>query len=454
MAVTFVGLAYGARGQFKEAGECGGLALKLLDRFPQTVGSIHAEVMMAATSCIFSYTKPFNKCLDLWLEAHSIGLRTGNTEKAGTAIIAYGFTYFSCGLPLSSLQLDLHDFENEAIQFNLPSTILASFKIFEQFFLNLQEPPSSDPTMLKGQAMDQDEMLASFQGNAHRMTKRDIDTFRLVLAIIYGKLDAAELLIGPLEQFSDHDQLYVRSSMRRLFMALAGFKLCRTCGKRRFRPMACKVSKEFRDSLKRGNVNALPFYIMLYAEESPSKDKYENAIRSCARLGLIHYEAYMCEQAGLYFLEEEQKDEEWAEFYLAQAVTLYSDWGAVGKVQQLRLDHSRLLRSQLVRERAKSALKGRTRYDPLHADLLKDFDYERIQTSTIKALSLSSISSSSSSMPAGYLSNHKNSNESMDYGNDKSIALSREDACELLDNSTSNSSCHDMGDFTFSGMLS
>ncbi|KAL7556270.1 hypothetical protein ACA910_006335 [Epithemia clementina (nom. ined.)] len=372
IAISFFGMAHADQGQFKEASEYGDLALKLLDRFPQAVGSIHAQVMTAVTSGIFSFTKPFNKCLDLWLEAHSIGLRTGNTEKAGTAIIAYAFTYVTCGLPLRSLQSDLHDFEKEALQFNLPSTILANFKMFEQFFLNLQEPPSSDPTMLKGHAMDQDEMLASFQGNAHRMTKRDIDSFRLVLAIIYGKLDAAELLIGHLEQFLDVDQLYVRSSMRRAFMALAGFKLCRTYGKRRFRRMARKIMKEFRESLKRGNVNALPFYNMLYAEVSPSKDKYENAIRSCARLGLIHYEAYMCEQAGLFYLEVGQKDKEWAEFYLAQAVTLYSNWGADGKVEQLQTDHSWVLQSSLIQERASTALKGRRRYEAVQTDLLSD----------------------------------------------------------------------------------
>ncbi|KAL7556262.1 hypothetical protein ACA910_006328 [Epithemia clementina (nom. ined.)] len=388
MAIAFLGMSHGAEGRLKEASEYGEMALKLVNRFPQTVGSIHAMVVTAVTGGIFTHTKPLSKCLDLWLEGHHLGLRTGNMEKAGICILAYAFTYITCGLPLSALQSDLYQYEKEVVQFNLPGTILANYQIFQQTFLNLQEL-KPDPTLLNGDAMDQDKMLASFQGNAYRMTKRDIDTFRLLLAITYGKWDTAETLIGELEPFLEADQFYVRSAMRRTVMALAAFKISRSNGRRKLRLMARKILKDFNEALKKGNVNVLPLHTMLNAEESPSKEKYENAIRSCARLGLVHFEAYMCEQAGLYFLEPEQKDDEWAEFYLAQAVTLYADWGAHGKAQQLRTDHVRLLRSSLVRERANTALKGRSRYSSTHTDLLMDFDFERLSTSTINSTSSS-----------------------------------------------------------------
>ncbi|KAL7556267.1 hypothetical protein ACA910_006332 [Epithemia clementina (nom. ined.)] len=491
MAIGTLGMSHGAQGQFKEANEYGELALQLMDRFPQTVGSMHALVTISVTSGIFIHTKPLNKCLDLWLEAHHIGLRTGNTEKAGAAVLGYAFTYITCGLPLGPLQSDLYQYEKEVVQFNLAGTIRANFQIFEQFILNLQqEPPSSDPTMLKGEAMDQDKMLASFQGNAHRMTKRDIDTFRLLLAVIYGKWDTAEHLIGELEPSLDTDHFYVRSSMRGSTMALAAFHISRSNGKRKLRQMARKILKEFRDALKKGNVNALPLHTMLNAEESPSKEKYEHAIRSCARLGLIHFEAYMCERAGLYFLQdtgEVPKDEEWAEFYLAQAVTLYADWGAHGKAQQLRTDHVRLLRSSLVRERANTALKGRSRYSSTHTDLLMDFEFERLSTNSINAsssllLSSSSSSSSSSSLLTKSASSSNSSsnmalaqstsrdrsgkntrsNTSKTHSNkkhttddaDETMTSTTEDSSEHDDSNNGSSSDFAMGDFVYTSPLS
>ena len=380
MAIVSLGICYALQGQYKEANEYGEMGLKLVDRFPQAVGSIHAQAMLAANSGIFTSTKPLNKCLDRWLEGHHLGLRTGNTEKAGMGILAYAMTYITCGLPLGPLQSDLQEYEKEAIQFNLPGTIVAVFKILQQFILNLREPVPN-PTFLKGDAMDQDKLLATFHGSANNMTKRDINTFRLVLSLIYGEWHTAEQLLGYLEPFLATDQFVIRALLRRSTMGLVAFKVGRTNGKRKFRQMARKITKDFRDDLKRGNVNALPLYTMLEAEESPSRERYDKAIRSCARLGLIHFEAYMCEQAGQYFLESDKKDEGgWAEFYLAQAVMLYADWGAMGKAQQLKKAHERLLRSSSLRERANTALKGRSRYSSSHTDLLKDFDLERLST--------------------------------------------------------------------------
>ena len=406
MAIVILGGAHRQQGNYKDANECGELGLKLLDRFPQTVGSLHAAVMGMVLGGIFCTTRPLNKCLDLWLEAHHVGLRTGRTEKAGGAILAYALTYITCGLPLGPLLSDLYQYEKEVIQFNLPGTVLAVFKILQQFILNLQDERVLDPVRLKGKAMDANELLSSFHGNALTMTERDVNTFRLMLATIYGDMDAAERLIGKLEPFLESDVFYVRSSIRRSTVALAAFKISRTNGKRRLLLLARKLMKEYRDVLKKGNVNALPLYTMLEAEESPSKERYDHAIRMCARLGLLHFEAYMCEQAGLYFLEE-NKDEDWAEFYLAQAFCLNEDWGARAKAQKLKRDHPRLLRSSdsSMRERANSALKGRTRYSSSHADLLKDFDWERLSSSTISSSgSSSSISGTSTSRSGGLLS--------------------------------------------------
>merc|ERR1712137_472728 len=108
------------------------------------------------------------------------------------------------------------------------------------------------------------------------------------------------------------------------------------------------MHKFFTTDMKYGSVNAFPIVTMFEAEESPSKEKYDKAIKACARLGLVHHEAYMCERAGDFFLE--QNDEGWGEHYLAEAILLYGEWGATGKADCLTDDYSSILRRSSLRE--------------------------------------------------------------------------------------------------------
>lgn len=210
------------------------------------------------------------------------------------------------------------------------------------------------------------------------MTRRDIYTFRLVLAIIFGYWEMAEILVDSLEPFITNDGFVVRAGLRRTATALACLKLFRINGRRKHKTTSRKIMQGLEKESKHGNVNAHPLYLMLLSEESPSKEKYENGIRACARLGLVHFEAYLCERAAEFFLK--LRDEGWAEYYMEQAFVLYEDWGAHGKASRLKEEHSELLKSSNFREKATTALKGRSRYSSEHVDLLKDFDWQRLSS--------------------------------------------------------------------------
>jgi predicted ATPase len=378
-AFAVIGLAIQLRldGHYQEANEYAELAIKLIGKFPQKLGSRHAAVISMAAGEVFSASRPFNDALDLWLEAHHIALRTGDTEKAAISILGYSYTYFCVGLPLKPLKLDLVAYGQEARQFNMPYTVQVVFLIVQQTILNLQTTVDH-PTVLKGDAMDQDEVLDKLEGNGRKMTKRDIDSFRLILACVYNDWNEAEKLLDALEPFLGTDSVIARSHIRMTQMGLAALVVGRARGKKKYHSMGRKILKMYKHDLKKGAVNAHPILLMLKAEDSPSKERYNNAIKACARLGLIHHEAYMCERTGLWFLE--QNDEGWAEFYLAQAYVLYGDWGATGKANQMKEDHQELLKSSSLGEKANSALKGRSRYSSEHADLLKEVTWSRLSS--------------------------------------------------------------------------
>jgi len=242
----------------------------------------------------------------------------------------------------------------------------------------LEQDNVARPAILKGDAMDEDQVLSGLNGNGFRMTQRDIYSFRLLLAIVFGYWEMAEMLVNLLEAYLMNDGFIVRSAMRRSTVALACLKLYHMKGKKKHRTIAKKIMKEVEKDLKNGSINSHSLYLMLQAEESPSKERYDSGIRGCARLGLIHFEAYLCERAAEFFLE--RNDEGWAEYYLGQAFVLYEDWGARGKANRLKDEHLELLKSSNLREKASTALRGRSRYNSEHLDAVKDFNWEQLSS--------------------------------------------------------------------------
>lgn len=377
ISIAWVGTFLRKKGLLKEADEYGELAMKVMKRYPLKIGSVLNHMLPMLGGTLFSATRPLNKILDLFLESHQVSLKTGSTERASSSIMAYTITYIAVGLPLGPLKSDLVQYATEARQFNVPQTIGAIFQILEQTIINLQEVVEN-PASLKGRVMDEDVMLEKLQGNGQRMTKRDIYTFRLFLAVIYGDMDTAEIMLEELESFQK-DLFIVRAHVRRTAMALAALRLGHTTGKKKYRTLGTKLMKDFGSEAKTGNVNAHPIYTMLQAELHRSKEHYDNAIRSCSRLGLLHYSAYLSERAAEFFLKE--KDVGWAEFYMAQSFAMYDEWGATGKSKQLEAKYPDLVGSSTLKGKARFSLKGRTRYSSSHSDLLRDMDWERMSGS-------------------------------------------------------------------------
>jgi hypothetical protein len=141
-----------------------------------------------------------------------------------------------------------------------------------------------------------------------------------------------------------------------------------------------KIIRLFLAETEMGSVNAHPILQMLQAEEKPSKELYDKAIKSCGRSGLIQHQAYMYERAGIYLLNME-KDEGGGEFYLTQASLLYNDWGALGKVEQMKDQYTFLASgnssstagSSSGGGRVNTSLKGRSRHEKGLVDAMKSF---------------------------------------------------------------------------------
>ena len=283
--------------------------------------------MCIVNATILPLLRPFHQSLEPLLKAYRVGLRAGDTEFAINSAMAYSLVYMCIGLPLGPLEPDVISFGKEAVQFGLSYSVVAMFEIFRQTILNLQTDVET-PTVLCGDAMDQEKMLSNLEGNARAMTLRDISTFQLILACIYGDLDTAEKMFEASDLSSGSDMSLPRVHLRRTYHGLAAFMLGHRRGKKKYLALGRKIMKEVRSYVKLGSVNEHPILLMLEAEESLSIASYDAAIKACARSGLVHHVAYMNERAGIHLLEK--NDEREAEFYLTRAMELYEDWGLSG----------------------------------------------------------------------------------------------------------------------------
>lgn len=322
--------------------------------------------------------RSFNNCLNELVEGRADCLRSGIPKDAVLASLAYSTAYLCVGLPLASIESDLISFAEDAKQFGSPYTVQQVFLFFRQAIANLQNKVDH-PTVLTGGVMDQEQELKKVEGHGREMSLRDINTQRLMLSCVYGDWDTAETLMDDLEQYINvTDSFYFRFHYRRCYMGLAGFALSRNASstkkRKKYLAMGKKILKSFTTEMKDGSVNAYPIVAMLEAEESPSKEKYNKAIKACARLGLVHHEAYMCERAGDFF--DGQKDEGWSEFYVAQAILLYGEWGATGKADRLTESYSHILTRSSLRESVNSSLQGRSRYSSKELDALRTINWE------------------------------------------------------------------------------
>lgn len=110
----------------------------------------------------------------------------------------------------------------------------------------------------------------------------------------------------------------------------------------RYRVRAEKIRKTMMKWMKCGNPNVVYFVEFLTAEHFALKSKldkaeehYRKAIVFTARTGHLHHSGLFNERYAD-FLHIKRKDVNEAKYRLGESIRYYEEWGASGKVQQLK----------------------------------------------------------------------------------------------------------------------
>ena len=154
-------------------------------------------------------------------------MQTGDINNGFTQAMNYGYCYLFVGLRLAPLEADMQSFGEESRQFGLPMSLQVQFPIFQQTALNLQGKARDNPTLLNGDAMDQEDWLKKVEGQAQSMTFRDICTFRLLLACVFRDLESAKQLLDDFLPFPVFNPVIARAHLRQVFAGLVAFPLSR-----------------------------------------------------------------------------------------------------------------------------------------------------------------------------------------------------------------------------------
>lgn len=254
----------------------------------------------------------------------------------------------------------MDNFQKETRQYGMPIALGVLFAIMRQTVLNLTDPAVGNKTLLRGKAMDEVFILGSMEGKVHKMTLRDISTFRLLLACIFYDLDAASKALDIVSSHPFKDLSIARLHLRVTYLGVAAFLLWHERGNKQHKKIGRKAIGLMKSFAKNGSVNASMSLIILQALEAPSQAMYDKAIAVCGRSGLLNFQAFLNERAGEYCLLND--DIGWGRDYLTRARDLYEDWGAESKVVMMAESHP-FLRVPLIREGSKNtSLRARSRH--------------------------------------------------------------------------------------------
>uniref|UniRef100_A0A7S4JG53 Orc1-like AAA ATPase domain-containing protein n=1 Tax=Odontella aurita TaxID=265563 RepID=A0A7S4JG53_9STRA len=328
------GQAYRMDEKFEKGQLFGNIAIKLSDRFRRGLKTKAWNIIFLHGGLLPLYQPPKASLRPL-LEGHKTAILHGITEVSLGCALASIYILFAIGHPMNSLiEQKILLYENMCKNYNQQG-FGTTFRTLRQFYHNLCGK-SCNPTVLKGDAFDEEETLSKLEGNARKMALRDSSSLRLQLAYIFCEEGTMKDMIEILSDYPLQDVMAPRQHVRLTFLGLASLSL-KDKGKHKCSEVGVKVVKYFKNLAKIGSVSARPVYLCLKAVSTPGKKAYDEAISACSECNLTHLEAIMSERCSLFF--QKKDDTEQMRNYLTKAYWLYSDWGAIAKVDQLKSSH-------------------------------------------------------------------------------------------------------------------
>jgi len=157
--------------------------------------STEARTLFVANYFVLSWTEPLHNILKPLSRAYEVGMETGDTDSATWAIWGMVHSALMAGRHLEKLELDhrMYFKQTEELQRDSQRHSLA---ITWQFILNLMGR-SDNPTVLTGEAMEEESMRATLSRQEYQSTNKVLHGIKVILHTIFGEYGhGAELALA------------------------------------------------------------------------------------------------------------------------------------------------------------------------------------------------------------------------------------------------------------------
>ena len=332
-----LGFIYCAYMQDFEFGyELGRLGIQLMEALD--LKEINCRVSNSFNGGIRFYREPLSASLEPLLEAHKMGIETGDFFDAGRSALARCQIAFMCGKKLNWLKGEL-----STLKLALEKTdyIIGSpqLEMLTKAVTILMEEPSP----LSSGIMDQFHRVTGAEFVYHEHSHFSYQ--KLVLQTLFGEYEAARETVFEMINLMKTYKDALVDPLANCYQSLALLALCNQGSEGEKEEILTQVH-DHQETLEKLACSAPPNYRhkhhLVEAERMRVLDgnpdtimhHYDQAIALARKSGFIHEEALADELAARYLLNQGQNDA--ARTYLQAALEKYEAWGAKRKVAHLK----------------------------------------------------------------------------------------------------------------------
>ena len=337
---TYGLLMCGVLGDMSTGYRFGQIGLALLERFEAKMWL--SQIYTPIYALINHWSEHVHKSLDPFLYSYKVGFETGAIEYACINVNIYCNHIYLGGKPLKESEREMKMFSKEMLKYKQETNYNYN-EVYRQAALNLLGK-SDNPTVLSGEAYDEEEMAPIHKERKDRAGTFLIHQNNMMLKYLFHQYDEAlehAVLTRPLLDavLAKYDVAIFWFYEGLVNMAAARVKSGRESDSMLRR--AKKNISQFKKWAKYCPVNHQHKLDLLMAEmawckgnEEKARKHFDLAIKGAEKGEFLNEEALSLERAGLYYLVTGQ--EFIAENYLRKAYQIYKEWGAAAKMKDLK----------------------------------------------------------------------------------------------------------------------
>jgi histidine kinase len=365
-SLSLFGLCMTVIGDFQDAFRLGSLALKVMERVGED-----ARTLVVVYAFIHHTQRHVVDAFNPTLKAYYISFARGDLAFSGQAISIHICARMIAGSSLEHIIDDTLCFANQLKAYN-QSLIWQILIIFQRSNLELADR-SSEIFKLIGDIPDDDTFLASLRGPHEEYHTFVLSTFSMRCRFILNDLTSALEYARKCWRSKGFKGALLYCSTYFFFSALIALECWKGAGvTKRF--YFWRIFKKFQRRLiswtEKGNPNTLHLATILKAETMIAEKKanfdtiqhiYRQCMAKATRLGFLHDTALAKELFGRYCLSEGKIEE--AKYYFQRSKLFYFDWGAMKKVNVIKLQYGELVQNNILTNELSKSIKGRARLE-------------------------------------------------------------------------------------------